>query len=34
MPQQTVTEEFDTPIFDALAAEFGFEWDEETEADG
>ena len=34
MPQQSVTDEFDTPIFDALAAEVGFEWDEkDVEAD-
>ena len=33
MPQQTVTE--DTPIFDALAAEVGFEWEEQAaETDG
>lgn len=39
MPQQTVTEELGTPIFDALAAEIGFEWGEQdaevaTGADG
>lgn len=33
MPQQTMTEGHETPIFDALAAEVGFEWEPGTDPD-